>query len=124
MIRRVAAECCSWLLMNNTDPGGQLAWLIQQLLQAERAGDKVHIIGHIPPSGFTHSFGWSYHSIVNRYIFMEWVGLTSHMTRRGQDWPHSMGRLITCTSRLCGVAGAGHMTACSDNHMIMWCGRG
>lgn len=67
---------CSWLLMNDTDPGGQLEWLIQQLLQAERVGDKVHIIGHIPPAAFTHSFGWSYHSIVNRYV-VEWVWLVT-----------------------------------------------
>lgn len=56
-----------WLLINNTDPGHQLEWLVEELLDAERVGDKVHIIGHIPPSQFTHSLGWNYHSIVNRF---------------------------------------------------------
>ena len=58
----------SWLLINDTDPAGQLEWLVQQLLDAEKQGDKVHIIGHIPPSGFTKAFGWNYHRIVNRSV--------------------------------------------------------
>ena len=57
---------CSWLLINDTDPAGQLQWLVEQLADAEKVGDKVHIIGHIPPNGFTKAFGWNYHRIVNR----------------------------------------------------------
>lgn len=30
------------------DPLGQLKWLIQELLEAEAVGDKVHIISHVP----------------------------------------------------------------------------
>ncbi|XP_064389066.1 sphingomyelin phosphodiesterase-like isoform X2 [Halichondria panicea] len=56
-----------WLLINDTDPAGQLQWLVQQLLEAEKNEEKVHIIGHIPPSGFTKSFGLNYHRIVNRF---------------------------------------------------------
>jgi sphingomyelin phosphodiesterase len=56
----------SWLLVNDTDPAGQLKWLTQQLLEAESAGDKVHIIGHIPPGQFIPVFGQNYHNIVNR----------------------------------------------------------
>ncbi|KAL1479546.1 hypothetical protein MTO96_051746, partial [Rhipicephalus appendiculatus] len=29
-----------WLFVNSTDPGNQLHWLVDQLLDAERAGDK------------------------------------------------------------------------------------
>lgn len=57
----------SWLLINSTDPAGQLKWLIEQLLQAEKDGDKVHIIGHIFPSSYMKEFGWNYHKIVTRY---------------------------------------------------------
>ena len=56
----------SWLLINSTDPAGQLKWLTEQLLQAEREGDKVHIIGHIFPSSYMKEFGWNYHKIVTR----------------------------------------------------------
>ncbi len=56
----------SWLMVNDTDPFGQLDWLTQQLYQAEQEGVKVHIIGHIPPSQLTYSFGRNYHRIVNR----------------------------------------------------------
>ena len=58
----------SWLLINSTDPAGQLKWLTEQLLQAEKDGDKVHIIGHIFPSSYMKEFGWNYHKIVTRYI--------------------------------------------------------
>ena len=60
---------CSWLLINNTDPGGQLRWLVEQLTKAEESGDKVHIIGHIPPGlgDCLKQWSWIYHKIVNRY---------------------------------------------------------
>ncbi|GBL78306.1 Sphingomyelin phosphodiesterase [Araneus ventricosus] len=58
-----------WLLINSTDPTGQLAWLVAQLQMAENKGEKVHIIGHIPP-GEPDCLGvWSsnYNRIINRY---------------------------------------------------------
>lgn len=58
-----------WLLLNSTDPTGQLAWLVAQLQIAENKGEKVHIIGHIPP-GEPDCLGvWSknYNKIINRY---------------------------------------------------------
>ncbi len=30
-----------WLLINDTDPAGQLQWLVQQLLEAEKNEEKV-----------------------------------------------------------------------------------
>ncbi|KAG1651599.1 Sphingomyelin phosphodiesterase [Nymphon striatum] len=38
-----------WLLVNSTDPAQELQWLVFQLQKAEKAREKVHIIGHIPP---------------------------------------------------------------------------
>ncbi|OXB54397.1 hypothetical protein ASZ78_013845 [Callipepla squamata] len=43
-----------WLLINSTDPAGQLQWL-------------VHIIGHIPPAHCMRSWSWNYYRIVNRF---------------------------------------------------------
>lgn len=60
----------SWLLINSTDPGGQLQWLVEQLSKAEEAGDKVHILGHIPPGSgdCLTAWSWTYYKIVNRYV--------------------------------------------------------
>ena len=38
-----------WLLLNSTDPAQELQWLIYELQSAELKGEKVHILGHIPP---------------------------------------------------------------------------
>ncbi|OCT96319.1 sphingomyelin phosphodiesterase [Xenopus laevis] len=56
-----------WLLINYTDPAGQLQWLVQVLQEAEEKGEKVHIIGHIPPGSCMKSWSWNYYRIVNRY---------------------------------------------------------
>uniref|UniRef100_UPI00398EAFBA sphingomyelin phosphodiesterase n=1 Tax=Pristiophorus japonicus TaxID=55135 RepID=UPI00398EAFBA len=56
-----------WLLVNSTDPAGQLQWLIGILQEAENSGDKVHIIGHIPPGLCMKVWSWNYYRIVNRY---------------------------------------------------------
>lgn len=58
-----------WLLLNTTDPLGELQWLIEQLENAELSDEKVHIIGHIPPGSSDCLKAWSsnYYRIVNRY---------------------------------------------------------
>ena len=59
-----------WLLINSTDPGDMLKWLIDELLESEKKGEKVHIIGHIPPGTQTCMEPWStvYHHIIWRYV--------------------------------------------------------
>ncbi|XP_076040570.1 sphingomyelin phosphodiesterase-like [Oratosquilla oratoria] len=58
-----------WLLLQNEDPTLELAWLTVELSMAERAGEKVHILGHIPPGGGSCENTWSHHfnSLVTRY---------------------------------------------------------
>ncbi len=60
----------SWLALNQTDPDGTMSWFLDQLVQAERAGDKVHIVAHIPGGGGEALEGWSinYYNIINRFI--------------------------------------------------------
>lgn len=55
--------------MNSTDPATELQWLIYELQTAEFSGEKVHIIGHIPPGHSDCLKIWSrnYYAIVNRY---------------------------------------------------------
>uniref|UniRef100_A0A670HUR7 Sphingomyelin phosphodiesterase 1 n=1 Tax=Podarcis muralis TaxID=64176 RepID=A0A670HUR7_PODMU len=55
-----------WLLINSTDPAGQLQWLVGVLQGAEEQGEKVHIIGHIPPAHCMRSWGWNYYRIISR----------------------------------------------------------
>ncbi|XP_051164735.1 sphingomyelin phosphodiesterase isoform X1 [Leptopilina boulardi] len=58
-----------WLLINSTDPTNELQWLIYELQTAEMNGEKVHIIGHIPPGHSDCLKIWSrnYYHIINRY---------------------------------------------------------
>ncbi|XP_062576027.1 sphingomyelin phosphodiesterase-like [Saccostrea cucullata] len=58
-----------WLLINTTDPTGQLQWLVATLQQAEDQQEMVHIIGHIHPGGGSclKAWSWNYYRIVNRY---------------------------------------------------------
>lgn len=38
-----------WLMSNLTDQGGQLQWFADELLKAEKANEKVFVVGHQPP---------------------------------------------------------------------------
>lgn len=40
-----------WLLLNLTDPAGELKWLVEELQDSENRNEKVHIMSHIPPKG-------------------------------------------------------------------------
>lgn len=52
-----------------SDPDGTLTWMVQQLLASEAAGEKVHIIGHIPSGRNYCQKAWAknYYDIVNRF---------------------------------------------------------
>lgn len=58
-----------WLLLNTTDPADELTWLIHELQESELLGERVLIIGHIPPGSNDCMQVWStnYYRIVNRY---------------------------------------------------------
>lgn len=60
-----------WLLINSTDPVNELQWLIYELQTAEMSGEKVHIIGHIPPGHADCLKIWSrnYYHIINRWVW-------------------------------------------------------
>ncbi|KAK5985930.1 Sphingomyelin phosphodiesterase [Trichostrongylus colubriformis] len=58
-----------FLYVNQTDPDGTLSWLIKQLQDAELAGDRVHILAHIPGGNGEALEGWAlnYYNVVNRF---------------------------------------------------------
>ncbi|XP_049856755.1 sphingomyelin phosphodiesterase-like isoform X1 [Schistocerca gregaria] len=60
-----------WIHYKPADPYAQLKWLAETLLAAEAAGEKVHILGHIP-SGDSNCYStWSreYNRIVDRFEY-------------------------------------------------------
>jgi sphingomyelin phosphodiesterase len=58
-----------FLIENPTDPHGQFAWMEETLRQAEKDGEYVFIIGHIPPGDSTYTSECSkrYQILVDRF---------------------------------------------------------
>ena len=59
-----------WMLKNPDDPDGELRWFVNTLFDAEKKGEVVHIIGHIPPSNEGDCVKvWrnNYYAVVNRF---------------------------------------------------------
>lgn len=70
-----------WLYLNNTDPAGQLAWLVNELTWAEMLDVKVIILGHIPTGAGDcfKAFSWNYYKIIDRFeatVVGQYVGHT------------------------------------------------
>lgn len=59
----------SYLFLNQTDPDGAMTWLSNQLQDAEKAGDKVQILAHIPGGDGEMFQAWAmnYYHLVNRF---------------------------------------------------------
>ena len=58
----------SWINYNWVDNSGVLTWLVDILQIAELAGEKVHIISHIPPGNkdCLGAWGRNYAKIIER----------------------------------------------------------
>lgn len=56
-------------MYNANDPYGQLKWLTDTLLQAEKDQEFVHILSHLPPADKDCIYTWSreYRKIVTRF---------------------------------------------------------
>ncbi|XP_076273221.1 sphingomyelin phosphodiesterase-like [Rhynchophorus ferrugineus] len=72
-----------WLIHDDVDPFGQLAWLAQTLKEAEDANEVVHILSHIPSGKADLLQVWSreYHRIIDRFsgtIGAQFNGHTHH----------------------------------------------
>lgn len=70
-----------WLFVNNTDPAHELEWLVRELQDSENKGEKVHILGHVPPRISNCLRVWinNYWRIISRY----------EGTVRGQFFAHT-----------------------------------
>jgi hypothetical protein len=59
-----------WLIYDPKDQDGQLKWLAETLLKAEKNNEKVHILSHMP-SGYNSCLKtWSreFHRIIHRLV--------------------------------------------------------
>jgi sphingomyelin phosphodiesterase len=62
-----------WLLYHDEDPYDQLKWLVDVLTKAEKDGEKVHILSHIPPGEIQCLQRWTsqFRKIVDRCPFTQ-----------------------------------------------------
>ncbi|KAE9547407.1 hypothetical protein FO519_009383, partial [Halicephalobus sp. NKZ332] len=72
MISLNTVYCSKWnfyLYVNATDPDETLEWLTSELLDSEKAGEKVHILSHIPSGDSYCLKAWAanYYQLVNRF---------------------------------------------------------
>ncbi|KAJ8922712.1 hypothetical protein NQ315_007747 [Exocentrus adspersus] len=76
-----------WLINDSKDPHGQLAWLGEQLLEAEKNEESVHILMHVPSgnSDCLHTWGREYRRLVTRFSNTI-TGQFSGHTHRDQFW--------------------------------------
>ena len=58
-----------YLIKNPTDPGQQFEWMERILRQAEKSGEYIFIVGHIPPGDSTYMSECSkrYNALVDRF---------------------------------------------------------
>jgi len=58
-----------FLFLEYQDPSAELAWLVEELLMSEAAGQKVHILSHIPPGNgdCLGAWGREFSKIINRF---------------------------------------------------------
>ncbi|XP_011303541.1 sphingomyelin phosphodiesterase [Fopius arisanus] len=58
-----------WMMYKPNDLNGQLKWLAETLLDAEKNEEIVHILGHMPGGSphFQHTWSREYRKIVNRF---------------------------------------------------------
>jgi len=56
-----------FLMLDFSDPGDQLSWLVHQLLQSEANGESVHILSHHNPRSCLPGWAREYTRIVNRF---------------------------------------------------------
>jgi sphingomyelin phosphodiesterase len=56
-----------FLFLDFSDPGDQLAWLVDQLMMSEQGGEVVHILMHHPLSGCLPGWQREYSKILSRF---------------------------------------------------------
>jgi sphingomyelin phosphodiesterase len=68
-----------WLISHPKDQDGQLQWLADTLLQAEKDNERVHILGHIPSgdSGCQRTWSREFRKIIVRLVSEHTIVVTS-----------------------------------------------
>ncbi|CAD6195707.1 unnamed protein product [Caenorhabditis auriculariae] len=58
-----------FLYINQSDPDSSMSWFVQELYQAEQAGEAVFVMAHIPPGDSECLEGWAinYYRVIQRF---------------------------------------------------------
>lgn len=57
-------------MQDPSDPGDMLKWIESELSQSEKIGQKVYLIGHIPPKSNLNDWAIRFNAIVDRYAYI------------------------------------------------------
>ena len=78
----------SWTAYDWIDPADHLKWLAGELLKAEEAGEKVHILSHVPPGKgeCIGAWGRAFTQLVNRHVnhlsSSVWQFIKAHIAKK------------------------------------------
>lgn len=72
------------------DPGHQIAWLEQELMEVEAAGGLAIMIGHYTPTDCQHQWGTRFRALMERFQNVVRFGLTGHTHTEDYRIHHSM----------------------------------
>ena len=56
-----------FMMLDFSDPAGQLGWLVDELVQSEEQGEVVHLLAHHPPTSCLSGWAREYTRIVTRF---------------------------------------------------------
>ncbi|XP_039765855.1 sphingomyelin phosphodiesterase 1-like [Pararge aegeria] len=70
-----------WLIFDPLNPKRYLEWLVEELFKAERMGEKVHILSHVPPGDQDLIYTWTreFHKIVERFSSIITAQFNGHL---------------------------------------------
>ncbi|XP_018570398.1 sphingomyelin phosphodiesterase-like [Anoplophora glabripennis] len=76
-----------WLINDSKDPYGQLAWLVEVLLEAEKMKENVHLLMHMPTGTGSCLASWSreYRRIISRFANTVTGHFTGH-SHKDEMW--------------------------------------
>lgn len=103
-----------WNCLNYPDPAGMLAWLINELDQAEQNNEKVHLLAHIPPRNTETVTPWAenFQRIITRY---ESTVMAQFYGHRHQD-EFTLFRDANDTTRALSIGYAGPSITTASNY--------
>lgn len=79
-----------WVFGEREDPGNEIAWLEQTLLDIEADNGIALIMGHYTPSSCQHQFGTRYHALMERFQHIVRFGMQGHTHKESYEITRSI----------------------------------